>query len=66
MYDDLSVDSKELGGAPEREVEVTRAMIEAGIEVLCRSNEDFESKESIVFNIFDAMSGARLLPPTGP
>lgn len=62
MHNPDSVLEKSGTGAPEKESEITPEMIEAGVGAYCRSNEDFESKESIVANIFGAMLNARPLP----
>jgi hypothetical protein len=42
-------------GDHDSEIEMTPEMISAGVLELARSNEDYESKEDIVRNIFVAM-----------
>jgi hypothetical protein len=50
-----AVDSEESAGAPEDEIEVTPAMIAAGVAAYRSSNEDYEEIELIVKNIFIEM-----------
>jgi hypothetical protein len=56
---DSAVASEVAAGAPETEIEVTPAMIEAGVGALCASNEDFEEKSDIVSAIYTAMAVAK-------
>lgn len=57
--DDSAVASFEAAGVPEIEIEITPEMIEAGVSALASSNEDFESKEEIITNIYLSMACSR-------
>ena len=46
-------------GAPEPQIEITPAMLEAGTWVLSHSDRDWESDYEIVTKIFSAMVAAR-------
>jgi hypothetical protein len=59
MCNCASVESKDTAGAPEHEIEVTPAMIEAGTAMLRNSNEDYESAEEIVRDVYSAMQRVR-------
>jgi hypothetical protein len=58
MCDREAVNSKESAGAPD-EIEVTQAMVEAGVDAYRCSNEDFEDIDSIVRHIFTEMCERR-------
>jgi hypothetical protein len=63
---DSSVGSHEPAGAPaEDEIEVTPAMIEAGVDVLSGFDPGFDTYETAVAIIYEAMEAARRSFSTG-
>ncbi len=46
-------------GAPDSKIEITDAMLRAGVSALCRYDSEFESREEGVERIFRAMMEAR-------
>lgn len=46
-------------GAPEEKIEITPAMLEAGVDEICTYNLDLETREQAVARIYEAMLLAR-------
>ena len=49
-------------GAPADEIEITPAMIEAGVRAFCAYDPDIERPRDVVPDIFRAMMSARVSP----
>jgi hypothetical protein len=65
MCDRLAVDSKELAGAPETEIEVTPEMVEAGVTILREMEIAFDyTAESVAELVFKAMRKLEKYPST--
>ena len=62
----LGTASADGAGAPEREVEITPEMIEAGLDALAGFNRELESGNERVAEIFEAMFWARPEAPCKP
>jgi hypothetical protein len=61
VCDDLAAAHERSAGAPEQEIEVTPAMIEAGYDVYCQMDTDVEVSRiparEMIIKIFLAMQG---------
>jgi hypothetical protein len=55
-----AVESKDSAGAPETEIEVTPAMIDAGLEQLFAFDHREDDERELMANIFRAMSARKL------
>jgi hypothetical protein len=56
---DSPVASNEAAGAPETEIEITPAMLKAGVAAYCRADFRVQEIEGVIWEIFEAMIDER-------